>query len=53
MILEVARQPVSDAQSFGQALAAIPPGEPALIYLHRPSAGGRNQFLVLERGPHP
>jgi len=53
VILEVARQPVSDAQSFGQALAAIPPGEPALIYLHRPSAGGRNQFLVLERGPHP
>src|SRR5436189_3145686 len=32
IILEVARQPVADAQSFGQALAAVPPGEAALPY---------------------
>src|SRR5882724_6264749 len=49
-ILEVARQAVADAQSFGQALAAVPPGEAALLYVHRPGGGGRNQYLVLERG---
>jgi Do/DeqQ family serine protease len=52
VILEVARQPVTDAQSFARALAAVPPGEAALLYLHRPGAG-RNQYLVLERGPRP
>src|SRR2546428_588603 len=50
VILEVARQPVADAQSFGQALAAIAPGEAALLYVHRPGGGGRNQYVVLERG---
>ena len=50
IILEVARQPVADAQSFGQALAAVAPGEAALLYVHRPGGGGRNQYVVLERG---
>ncbi|HEY3100559.1 MAG TPA: Do family serine endopeptidase [Methylomirabilota bacterium] len=50
VILEVGRQPVTDAQTFGQALAAIPPGETALLYLHRPGAGAHNQYVVLERG---
>jgi Do/DeqQ family serine protease len=50
VILEVGRQPVTDAQTFGQALAAIAPGETALLYLHRPGAGARNQYVVLERG---
>ena len=50
VILEVGRQPVSDAQTFGQALAAIPPGETALLYLHRPGADARNQYVVLDRG---
>jgi len=50
VILEVARQPVADAQSFGQALAAVAPGEAALLYVHRPGGGGRNQYVVLERG---
>ena len=49
IILEVARQPVTDAQSFGQALAAIAPGQTALIYVHRAGSGG-NQYVVLERG---
>jgi len=49
VILEVGRQPVSDAQTFGQALAAIPPGETALLYLHRPGADARNQYVVLDR----
>jgi Do/DeqQ family serine protease len=50
VILEVGRQPVTDAQTFGQALAAVPPGETALVYLHRPGAGAHNQYVVLERG---
>jgi len=49
VILEVARQPVTDAQSFGQALAGIAPGQTALIYVHRAASGG-NQYVVLERG---
>jgi Do/DeqQ family serine protease len=49
VILEVARQPVSDAQGFGQALAAIAPGETALMYVYRSAEGG-NQYVVLERG---
>jgi len=53
VILEVARQPVTDAQSFGQALAAIPAGETALLYFHRPGGGGRSQYVVLERGARP
>src|SRR5213080_2928794 len=50
VILEVGRQPVRHAQTFGQALAAIPPGETALLYLHRPGADARNQYVVLDRG---
>src|SRR5262245_37204375 len=49
VILEVGRQPVTDAQSFGQALAALAPNETALMYVHR-SADGGNQYVVLERG---
>jgi Do/DeqQ family serine protease len=53
VILEVARQPVTDADTFARALAAIPAREAALIYVHRPAGGGRNQYVVLERSPQP
>ena len=49
VILEVGRRPVTDAQTFGQALAAIPAGDTALLYVHRPGAGTHNQYVVLER----
>jgi len=49
VILEVGRQSISDAQSFSQALAALAPGETALMYVHR-SADGGNQYVVLDRG---
>ena len=52
VILEVGRLPINDAQSFGQALAALAPGETALMYVHR-SAGGGNQYVVLDRGARP
>ncbi len=51
VILEVARQPVSDAQSFAQALKSAVEDEPALVYVHRPGDRGGNQYVVLQRGP--
>src|SRR5438132_6124285 len=52
VILEVGRQPVSDARTLSQALGAVPAGEAALLYVHRPGGVG-NQFVVLERGTGP
>src|SRR5262249_43895727 len=52
VILEVGRQPVNDARSFCQALVALAPGDPALMYVHRSAEGG-NQYIVLERGAAP
>jgi len=52
VILEVGRQPVSDARTLSQALGAVPAGEAALLYVHRPGGVG-NQFVVLERGAGP
>jgi serine protease Do len=53
VILEIGRRPVTDAASFGSALAALKPGDSALVYVHRPGGGGRNQYLVLERTSRP
>jgi serine protease Do/serine protease DegQ len=53
VILEAARQPVSDAAELGRALAALAPGDSVLLYVHRPGADGRNQYLVLERDARP
>src|SRR5947208_10056985 len=53
VILEVGRQPVSDARTLSQALGAVPAGEAALLYVHRAGGGGGNQYLVLERGARP
>src|SRR5881409_23651 len=50
LVVDVAAGGPADAQSFGQALAAVAPGEAALLYVHRPGGGGRNQYVVLERG---
>jgi serine protease Do len=49
IILEVGRQAVSDAPSLQRALAAVPAGRSILIWVHRPGAGARTQYLVLER----
>jgi serine protease Do/serine protease DegQ len=49
IILEAARQPVSDPAELRRALAALAPGDSALLYVHRPGGEGRNQYLVLER----
>jgi S1-C subfamily serine protease len=49
IILEVGRQAVSDAASLQRALAAVPAGRSVLVWAHRPGAGARTQYLVLER----
>ena len=52
VILEVDRQRVHDAPALQRALAAVPAGRSVLVRVHRPGAGGRIQYLVLEReGP--
>ena len=52
VILEVDRKPVHDAPSLQKALSAVPAGRSVVVWVHQPGAGGRNQYLVLEReGP--
>ena len=53
VILEVERRPVMDVAGLRRALAAAPTGRAVLLYVHRSGDGGRNQYLVLERGPRP
>jgi Do/DeqQ family serine protease len=49
-ILEVNRQPVSDAVAFQQAVAGLKPGESVPVYLQR--GGGANEYVVLT-APRP
>jgi serine protease Do len=44
-ILEIARQPVTDVESFKRVVAAAKPGEAMPVYLQR--GGGRNEYVVL------
>jgi Do/DeqQ family serine protease len=53
VILEVNRQPVPDVATLGRILAHAGASDPVLLYVRRPSAGGRTQYLVLERGSRP
>jgi serine protease Do len=53
IILEVDRQAVHDAPSLQKALAAVPGGRSVLVWVHRPGAAGRTQYLVLEREGRP
>ncbi|HEX3177193.1 MAG TPA: Do family serine endopeptidase [Methylomirabilota bacterium] len=52
LILEVARRPIADPSELAQALTALPDGEPALLYVHRPGADARNEYVVLNRTAH-
>jgi len=53
VILEVDRRPVHDAASLQQSLSAVPAGRSVIVWVHQPGAGGRNQYLVLEREGRP
>jgi serine protease Do len=43
-ILEIARQPVKDVESFRKIVRGIKPGEAVPVYIQR---GGRNEYVVL------
>jgi Do/DeqQ family serine protease len=53
VILEVDRQPVHDTPSLQKALSAVPAGRSVVVWVHQPGAGGRNQYVVLEREGRP
>ena len=53
IIIEVGRRPVHDARSLQQALAAAPGGPSVVVRVHRPGAGARTQYLVVEREGRP
>ncbi|OGL02011.1 MAG: hypothetical protein A3I14_14970 [Candidatus Rokubacteria bacterium RIFCSPLOWO2_02_FULL_73_56] len=53
VIVELDRRPVPDPPAFYRALAALRPGESALLYVHRPGGDGKNEYVVLERSGRP
>jgi len=53
VIIEAGRKPVADAPDLYWALAQLKPGEQILVYIHRPSGGGKSEYLVMERSRQP
>ena len=53
VIVEAGRTPVADPATLFRALAQLKPGERLLVYVTRPSAGGKSEYLVMERAPEP
>src|SRR5262245_27505075 len=49
VLLDVDRQPVTDAGSLAAVLERGIPGNPALLRIYRPGEGGGTQYLVLDR----
>ena len=49
VVLDVNREPVTDVASFRRMLAAVKPGESVRLYVHRTSAGGAKEYLVVEK----
>jgi len=53
VIVEVGKKAVADPAAFFRALAQLKPGDRVLVFAHRPSNGGRAEYLVLERSRQP
>jgi Do/DeqQ family serine protease len=53
IILDVKGRRITDVGGLHRELATLKPGESAPLYVHRPAAGGRNEYLVLERPGRP
>ncbi len=49
IVLDVDREPVAGVESFRRLLTALRPGEAVRLYVHRASAGGAKEYLVLEK----
>src|SRR2546430_2290494 len=53
VIVEVGKKPVTDPTAFFRTLAQLKPGDRVLVFVHRPSSGGRAEYLVMERSREP
>jgi Do/DeqQ family serine protease len=53
VIVEVGKKAVADPAPFFRALAQLKPGDRVLVFVHRPSSGGRAEYLVMERSRQP
>src|SRR5207237_35390 len=53
VIVEVGKKPVTDPTASFRTLAQLKPGDRVLVFVHRPSSGGRAEYLVMERSREP
>ncbi len=53
VIVEVGKKPVADPATLFRTLAELKPGDRVLVFVQRPSSGGRAEYLVMERSRQP
>src|SRR5881296_998249 len=53
VIVEVGKKPVADPAALFRMLAQLKPGDRVLVFVQRPSSGGRAEYLVMERSRQP
>jgi Do/DeqQ family serine protease len=53
VILNVKGHIIADAEGFYRELDSLKPGDAVPLYVRRPSGGGRNEYVVLERPTAP
>src|SRR5439155_1295863 len=53
VIVEVGKTPVADPATLFRTLAQLKPGDRVLVFVQRPSSGGRAEYLVMERSRQP
>src|SRR5438093_1594196 len=53
VIVEVGKKPVADPATLFRTLAQLKPGDRVLVFVQRPSSGGRAEYLVMERSRQP
>jgi Do/DeqQ family serine protease len=53
VVVEVGKKPVADSATLFRTLAQLKPGDRVLVFVQRPSSGGRAEYLVMERSRQP
>src|SRR3989475_803215 len=53
VIVEVGKKPVADPAALFRMLAQLKPGDRVLVFVQRPSSGGRAEYLVMEQARQP
>ena len=53
VIVEVGKKPVADPATLFRTLAQLKAGDRVLVFVQRPSSGGRAEYLVMERSRQP